>query len=90
MSYLQIDGVLVHVHNPPTTKFCQVNHCPVCDRPRRMLGVFAEWYGTTWTCAGCGDQWSDGELHERPFEPGWRKHNREYARRELSKIGVQA
>lgn len=70
--------------------FCRVNHCPTCERQRRMLAQFQEWYGTTWTCAGCGEQWSDGEMHERPFCPGWRRENIEYARRELAAIGVQA
>jgi hypothetical protein len=55
-----------------------------------MLGLFAEWYGTTWTCCGCGDEWQDGEMLERPFAPGWRKRNVEYARRKLAEIGLQA
>jgi hypothetical protein len=55
-----------------------------------MLGQFAERYGTTWTCCGCGDSWQDGERGERPFAPGWRKRSIEHARRELAKIGIQA
>lgn len=70
--------------------FCGVNDCPTCNRPRRMLAQFQEWYGTTWTCAGCGDRWMDGERGERPFCPGWRKQSIEYARAELQKIGIQA
>jgi len=70
--------------------FCQLNHCPTCERDRRMLGQFQEWYGTTWTCAGCGDRWTDGEMHERPFQPRWRRKNIEYARKVLSEIGVSA
>ena len=69
---------------------CVVHNCPTCGRPRRMLSQFQEWYGATVTCAGCGDRWTDGEMHERPFAPGWRKQGREYARRELAKIGAQA
>jgi hypothetical protein len=55
-----------------------------------MLGQFQEWYGMTWTCCGCGETWTDGEQHERPFVPGWRKSNIEYARRVLGTIGLQA
>lgn len=81
---------VVHIHAPPATHFAAVNHCPVCMRSRRMLGSHVEWYGTTWTCAGCGDKWSDGELHERPFAPGWRRQSIERARKLLASLGVQA
>lgn len=67
-----------------------VNHCPTCDRPRRMLFKHYEWYGSDVTCAGCGDLWQDGERAERPFSPGWRTERIRYARRELAQIGVQA
>lgn len=80
----------IHIHAPQQTYFCALNRCPVCERDRRMLGAFAEWYGTTWTCLGCGDQWSDGERHERPFAPGWRRQAIEYARTKLQSIGLQA
>lgn len=80
----------VHIHAPPVTTFCGVNYCWTCERPRRMLGEFAEWYGTTWTCCGCGDRFMDGERGERPFEPGWRKRSIERARKKLAAIGVQA
>jgi hypothetical protein len=69
---------------------CVVLDCPTCERPRRMLARFQEWYGWTHTCAGCGEMWSDGEQHERPFAPGWRRQNREHARAVLASIGVQA
>lgn len=76
---------------PTTTHFCHVNECPTCERPRRMLGSHAEWYGTTWTCVGCGDQWSDdGYRHDRPFAPGWRQQRIRHARKKLATIGVQA
>lgn len=70
--------------------FCMLNRCPTCDRDRRMLGQFQEWYGTTWTCTGCGDRWNDGEMEPRPFCPGWRKERIENARRKLAEIGLQA
>ena len=81
---------LIHINAPKGRYFAAVNDCPVCDRPRRMLGWHVEWYGTTWTCAGCGDKWSDGERLERPFSPGWRRQNIEQARRKLATIGVSA
>ena len=81
---------VLHIHAPKGGHFAAVNGCPTCERPRRMLGWHVEWYGTTWTCAGCGDQWSDGEMHQRPFSPGWRKQNIERARAELAKLGVPA
>lgn len=81
---------VLHVYAPPGEHFAVVNHCPTCERPRRMHGWWAEWHGATLTCAGCGDQWSDGEMHERPFVPGWRRRNIEAARQRLATIGVQA
>lgn len=80
----------LHIHAPPVERFAAVNDCPTCQRPRRMLGEHAEWYGTTWTCAGCGDAWSDGEMHERPFSPGWRAQSIQRARARLADLGVQA
>ena len=59
-------------------------------RDRRMLGQFQEWYGTTWTCAGCGERWTDGEQHERPFVPGWRAEHIRHARAQLAQIGIAA
>ena len=70
--------------------FCQLNYCPTCERDRRMLGQFQEWYGTTWTCCGCGEQWEDGERLERPFCPGWRRDNVRRAIKTLAGIGLQA
>ena len=80
----------VYIYAPPSTAFAAVNDCSTCQRPRRMLGLRYEWHGTTWTCAGCGDEWADGERLERPFCPGWRRKNIEYARAKLATIGVQA
>jgi hypothetical protein len=81
----------IHIHAPaPVDVRCIVIDCPTCQRQRRAICKFFEWYGADVTCAGCGDAWSDGEMHERPFAPGWRRQGREYARRELGKIGVPA
>ena len=82
--------IIVHIYAPKGDHFAQVNTCPTCERPRRMLGWCVEWHGTTWTCAGCGDQWTDGERHERPFAPGWRRRNIEHARAQLAQLGVRA
>ncbi len=80
----------IHVHAPKGEHFAAVNDCPTCERPRRMIGWHVEWYGTTWTCAGCGDKWADGERIERPFAPGWRRERIEHTIRELAKVGVTA
>jgi hypothetical protein len=69
---------------------CEVIDCPTCNRQRRALAQFQEWYGWTITCAGCGEQWYDGERGQRPFIQGWRKQNIEEARAALQSIGVQA
>ena len=81
---------LVHIYAPPVTRFAAVNDCPVCERPRRMLGEHAEWYGATWTCCGCGDQWQDGYRQDRPFAPGWRQRSIRRARAGLATLGLQA
>lgn len=46
--------------------------CPTCKGRRRFAGREAAWYGVTVTCCGCGDSWTDGERHPRPFCRGWR------------------
>jgi hypothetical protein len=51
----------------------RILNCPICKRRRRMSVRDALWYGATVTCCGCGDSWTDGELHPRPFKRGWRK-----------------
>ncbi len=78
----------VHIHAPAVELSCQVNECPTCERPRRMLLSYAEWYGPTWTCAGCGDSWTDEGRDERPFSPNWRRQSIERARKRLASIGV--
>jgi hypothetical protein len=52
----------------------------VCKHRRRFAGLDAPWYGATWTCCGCGDSWTDGERHVRPFRRGWRKDAIAHAR----------
>lgn len=82
---------IVHVHAPrPSSVSCVVLTCPTCERPRRFLVRYYDWYGASKICAGCGDTWHDGEREERPFARGWRQKSIEYARAELTKIGVQA
>lgn len=69
---------------------CVVVDCPTCQRMRRMLAQFQEWYGWTLTCAGCGERWQDGERGGREFCPGWRQKNIRHARAVLATIGVPA
>lgn len=80
----------VHICAPRGEPFATVIYCPTCGRQRRMFGRTYEWHGTTITCAGCGDIWTDGDMHERPFCPSWRRKNIEKARAELAKLGVLA
>jgi len=51
----------------------RVDFCPTCKRRRQFYCWFQEWYGWHETCTGCGDAWTDGEMHERPFQRGWRQ-----------------
>lgn len=69
---------------------CRLHRCPTCERDRRFLAQFQEWYGWTMTCCGCGDVWTDGEPHPRPFARGWRQDNIRRARTVLESIGAQA
>jgi hypothetical protein len=81
----------VHIYAPPVaSRFVRLNRCPTCDRDRRMLGEYWEWYGTTWTCLGCGDRWADDERLERPFCAGWRQMNVRRARAAVEKMGMRA
>ena len=51
-----------------------VEHCPTCERPRRMLYRLAAWYGAEWTCLTCGEEFNaDESRKERPFRRGWRE-----------------
>lgn len=50
-----------------------MHKCPECTRLRPFAGFYQEWYGTTWTCLGCGDSFADGQRLDRPFMRGWRQ-----------------
>lgn len=52
-----------------------VHFCPTCKTRRRMLAQFQDYYGWTETCLTCGEQWTDRQMHDRPFAPRWRKKN---------------
>lgn len=56
----------------PTFPIRRILNCPTCKQRRRFAGRDTAWYGPTVTCCGCGDSWSDGERHVRPFRRGWR------------------
>lgn len=79
----------VHINWTRTDQaFVKMNKCPTCKTRRKMWGSFQEWYGTTWTCLTCGDEWADGERAERPFRRGWRAENIAAARRQAERAGV--
>lgn len=66
-----------------------VIECPTCKGFTEALARFQEWYGWTETCLCCGDRWTDGEMHERPFKPRWRKENIERAQRAITELGLR-
>lgn len=41
------------------------------------------------TCLGCGDMWTDGEMHDRPFARGWRQENIKDAKESIKKMREQ-
>lgn len=64
----------VHICAPPVTDHeVKAMKCPVCGCYANILIECWEWYSPQATCLMCGNAWSDGELMERPFCPGWRK-----------------
>lgn len=63
----------VHINQPGTCYVRRIGNCPTCRQRRRVAGFDQLWYGPTWTCLGCGDSWSDGEMLPRPFARGWRE-----------------
>lgn len=83
-------STFVHVYAPEGDAFALVIDCPTCCRQRRALGRMYEWHGAWVTCAGCGDEWNDGERMGRPFAPGWRRVNIERARAGLAALGINA
>lgn len=66
-------AIICHYDNFPLRR---VNVCPTCKQRRRIAGADrGAWSGVIWTCCGCGDQWADGKMLERPFRPRWRREN---------------
>ncbi len=75
-----MSGGGIHLCRPATWWGRTVRDCPTCGSRRRFVVMLQEWYGAVWTCCGCGDSWSDGQRHERPFARGWRDRERHRAR----------
>lgn len=72
----------------PSTFFVRaMRKCPTCEKRRRMVGADQFWYGTKWTCLGCGDAWDDGELCPRPFKRAWRKAAMAKAEKDWKRAG---
>lgn len=63
----------VIICRPETFLRRRIAYCPTCKQRRRFVGREAVWYGTVWSCCGCGDTWDDGGRRRRPFRRGWRK-----------------
>jgi ribosomal protein L37AE/L43A len=85
-----------HIGNSTCVNICDggdktyhrtMRRCPCCQRLRPIAGFYQRWYGFTWTCLGCGDSWSGGELLPRPFARGWRQRSIANARRMWDQAG---
>ncbi|WP_329308384.1 hypothetical protein [Streptomyces microflavus] len=66
----------------------RITSCPTCKQRRRMAGRDALWYGPTLTCCTCGDSWTCGEMHDRPFRRAWRTEAAAKARRTWTEAGA--
>lgn len=78
----------VIVCRPPSFPIRHILNCPTCKQRRRMAGRDGgPWYGPTLTCLGCGDSWTCGEMHERPFQRAWRTKAIAAARRAWEEAG---
>ncbi|MFJ9633730.1 hypothetical protein ACIRU8_39160 [Streptomyces sp. NPDC101175] len=63
----------VVICRPPSFPVRRILNCPTEGCRRRMAGRdHGPYYGPTITCLGCGDSWTCGEMHERPFSRAWR------------------
>lgn len=77
------DGKLVICRPTITNRRVTISKCPTCKKKRQFFNWFQEWYGWHSTCTGCGEQWADGEMIERPFQRGWRELNIEGAKKDI-------
>lgn len=64
--------------------------CGTCHRKTTFcvdaaVGPMEDFYGPTFTCMSCGEMWDWDGRRERPFAPGWRKANKDAARRRLDR-----
>jgi len=73
--------------SPPTFLIRRVAPCHNCQKRRRFVVTDAVWYGATYTCCACGDSWTEGERHPRPFRKGWRKEAIARARKKWAEAG---
>lgn len=87
MGCVTVDDIAI-ICRPEEYLWRQIRHCPTCERRRRFVGREAIWYGTTVTCCGCGDSWTSGERHERPFMRDWRTRAIASARQTWTDAGV--
>lgn len=78
----------VVICRPPSFPIRRILDCPTCKRRRRMAGRDGgPYYGPTLTCLGCGDAWTCGEMHERPFRRAWRAKEIAAAKRAWDEAG---
>ena len=65
---------VLHINTPAS--FPRQLHrrwCHTCSSRTRFAVREYGWYAPTVTCCACGDSWTQGERHQRPFRRGWRK-----------------
>lgn len=78
----------VVICRPPSFPIRRILACPTCKQRRRMAGIDGgPWYGPTLTCLGCGDSWTCGEMHDRPFARAWRVKSVAAAKRAWERAG---
>lgn len=64
----------IHINRGSNTYRRRIIFCPICKRKTRFVQqINTGYYSPIFTCCSCGDSWSDGELHPRPFKPRWRQ-----------------
>ena len=49
----------IHIYAPPGYSYRTIQHCPTCDRRRRMVVTIYGWFGADTVCCGCGESWNE-------------------------------
>lgn len=65
---------VLHVNAPASFPGRRHLNCVTCRTVTRFAVREYGWYAPLLTCCNCGDSWSDGWRHQRPFRRDWRKN----------------